>query len=177
MHLWHTGKWTHAEWNPHETTNICTLTHGKVISLVTETKETINPCTCDTWESELTAEWNPDEITKLCTSGTRESELTGKGNPNSLVDETTKPGHADTGETELTGEGNLMKSINQASLKHESELTGEWNPDEITNLIKSVNHTPLTNGNVNSLVNETLMKPEAMCLWNTGKWTHWWMKP
>ena len=137
MHLWHTGKWTHAEWNPHETTNICILTHGKVISLVTETKETINPCTCDTWESELTAEWNPDEIPKLCTSGTWESELTGKGNPNSLVDETTKPGHADTGETELTGEGNLMKSINHAPLKHESELTAEWNPEESTQMCTS----------------------------------------
>ena len=119
-------------------------------------------------ESEFPSESNPDETSKPCTSETQGSELTGEWNP----DETTKPRTSDTGESELTGEWHPKETTKPCtSDTGETELSGEWNPEETTNLIKSVNHTHLTHGKVNSLVNETLMKQSTVHLWNMWKCT------
>ena len=146
------GKCTHLRWNPEEPVNHAPLTNGNVNSLLNETLKkllkrvplthgkvyslemkpwgTSKPCTSERQESTLTGEWNHDEAPKACTSDTRNSEFRGKWNHK----ETSDPRTCET---------------------WESTLTGVWNPDETTNLIKSVNHTPLTH----------------------GKWIPWWIKP
>ena len=89
---------------------------------------------------------------KLCTSDNRESELTGERHP----DEINEQCHSDTRETELTRERNpddINKLCNSDT--RESELTDEWNPEEIKK--------PCTSAimKVNSLLNETMMKPST----------------
>ena len=215
VHLWRWGKWTHtwmkpwgnnklytshtrdseltAERNPEWNQETATLTLGKVNSLLNETLNEINKlCNADTWESELTAEWNPDEINILCTSENRVSELTGKRNRDETINcapLTVRRVNSPENETlmkqwtvHLSHSGKWTHSWikpwwkNKLWTSHtrESELTNEWNPDEIkklcTSAIRKVNSrlneaqtkTPncasLTLGNVKSPETETLMK-------------------
>ena len=128
------------------------------------------PCASETRGSELTGEWNPKEITKMCTSDTWESVLT--------RDETLSKPVWCTLETHENWTHWWMKPWGKHMhlWQMESELTGEWNPKEITKtctsdtwesvltghetLRKPVNHAPLKDRKVHSQVNESMMKPQ-----------------
>ena len=150
MHLWHTGSELTGEWNA---------------------KDITKSCTSDTWESALTA----DETLRKAVNGAPLKDR----KAHSLVNETLRKllNHTPLtyGKVNSLLKETLMKSIHRAPLNHENELTGEWNPKEITKTCtsdtwesvltgdetqrKAVNGGPLKDGEVHSLVNETLMKP------------------
>ena len=153
MHLWHRGNWIHwwmKPWGKHKTMHLWQM------------------------ESELTAEWNPEEITKTCTSDTWASVLTGEETLRKPVNGAPlkdRKGHSQENET-------TMKPQNHAPLTH-----GKVNSLVNETQKKPEKHAPVKHGKVQSLLNETLMKPLTWLhqwtthVWHTKQLIPWWMKP
>ena len=113
--------------------------HGKVQSLLNETLMKpltwLHQWTTHVWHTKQLIPWwmKPYRNQKPRASETRGSELTGEWNPKEI----TKMCTSDTWESVLTRDETLSKPVRCTSETHESELTGEWNPKETTKLCTS----------------------------------------